>query len=385
MHLGFVFLLLAAYLLVERFLHERRLRRIPVRVHVNGTRGKTSVTRMIAACLRRAGVRTLAKTTGGRAVLVLPDGREEEIRRLAPPNVLEQMKVVRRAASLGARALVVECMALDPVLQQLSERGMIRATVGVITNVRPDHLEVMGPSLDDVAKALAGTIPEGATLVTGDRRYFLDFSTVAAGRRTRAVLAEAPGPGRPGAAVPGALVENEAIARAVCRELGLDPSDVEAGLAAERGDRATAPLPSLSRGGRTIHLLDAFGANDVESTRRLVEDALGRGACPRPLVALFANRSDRPLRMKSFAAALAGEGLYDLVGVIGDGARLAFRRFREAVPRERLFRLCGTTADELLGELVDVVPARAFTIVGMGNERGAGALLSAAFRGAGAR
>ncbi|MEI6357494.1 MAG: poly-gamma-glutamate synthase PgsB, partial [Verrucomicrobiota bacterium] len=110
MHLGFVFLLLAAYLLVERFLHERRLRRIPVRVHVNGTRGKTSVTRMIAACLRRAGVRTLAKTTGGRAVLVLPDGREEEIRRLAPPNVLEQMKVVRRAASLGARALVVECM-----------------------------------------------------------------------------------------------------------------------------------------------------------------------------------------------------------------------------------------------------------------------------------
>jgi poly-gamma-glutamate synthase PgsB/CapB len=384
-HLGFVFLLLAAYLVVERILHERRLGRIPIRVHVNGTRGKTSVTRLVAACLRRSGVRTLAKTTGGRACLVLPDGREEEIRRLGPASVLEQVKVVRRAASLRVEALVVECMALDPVLQEISERRMIRATVGVITNVRPDHLEVMGPSLDDVAKALAGTIPEEATLVTGEARYFADLSAVAAGRGSRAVLAEAPGPERPGADVPADLLENEAVARAVCRELGLDPAIVESCLDAERLARAAVPLPSLSRGGRTVHLLDAFGANDVESTRRLVDDALRRGAFPRPLVALFANRSDRPQRMRSFAAALAGEEVFALVGVIGDGARLASRRFRASVPRERLFRLSGGTAEELLEELLRVVPARSFTIVGMGNEKGAGTLFSAAFRGAGAR
>jgi hypothetical protein len=40
---------------------------IPVRIHVNGIRGKSSVTRLIAAALREAGIRTVAKTTARRA------------------------------------------------------------------------------------------------------------------------------------------------------------------------------------------------------------------------------------------------------------------------------------------------------------------------------
>ena len=38
--------------------------KIPIRIHVNGTRGKSSVTRLIAAGLRAGGKRTFAKTTG---------------------------------------------------------------------------------------------------------------------------------------------------------------------------------------------------------------------------------------------------------------------------------------------------------------------------------
>ncbi|MBD3366884.1 MAG: poly-gamma-glutamate synthase PgsB, partial [Candidatus Eisenbacteria bacterium] len=37
------------YGLVEYRLHVRRLGALPVRVHVNGTRGKSSVTRLISA------------------------------------------------------------------------------------------------------------------------------------------------------------------------------------------------------------------------------------------------------------------------------------------------------------------------------------------------
>ena len=57
-------------------------------------------------------------------------------------------------------------MALEPHLQEVSERVMVRSTIGVITNVRPDHFEVMGRSLDRVAQALSGTIPAAAVLVT---------------------------------------------------------------------------------------------------------------------------------------------------------------------------------------------------------------------------
>ncbi|TFH29311.1 MAG: poly-gamma-glutamate synthase PgsB, partial [Myxococcales bacterium] len=61
---------------LELILHRRRLKKIPIRIHVNGTRGKTSVTRLIAAGLREAGIRCVAKTTGTVPRFILPNGRE---------------------------------------------------------------------------------------------------------------------------------------------------------------------------------------------------------------------------------------------------------------------------------------------------------------------
>ncbi len=52
--------------LVENAVHHRRRRKIPIRIHVNGTRGgKSTTTRLIAGILRQAGYKTIAKTTGG--------------------------------------------------------------------------------------------------------------------------------------------------------------------------------------------------------------------------------------------------------------------------------------------------------------------------------
>src|SRR6478752_4099787 len=90
---------------VERLLHQRNLDSFSIRVHVNGTRGKSSVTRLIAAGLRAGGVRTCAKTTGTLPRFILPDGSEEPIYRVGPPNVSEQLAIVARARELGAHAL----------------------------------------------------------------------------------------------------------------------------------------------------------------------------------------------------------------------------------------------------------------------------------------
>ena len=54
---------LVSYFIVEFILHRRVLRRIPVRIHVNGTRGKTSVVRLIAAGLRAGGKKVYAKSS----------------------------------------------------------------------------------------------------------------------------------------------------------------------------------------------------------------------------------------------------------------------------------------------------------------------------------
>ena len=53
----------------------------------------------------------------------------------------------------------MECMAVRPDLQKICEEHIMHSTIGVITNIRPDHLDVMGPTVADVAVALSSTVP----------------------------------------------------------------------------------------------------------------------------------------------------------------------------------------------------------------------------------
>ncbi|SVD58206.1 uncharacterized protein METZ01_LOCUS411060, partial [marine metagenome] len=62
--LGILLLILIFLGLVESHYHRLSIAQIPIRIHVNGSRGKSSVTRLIAAGLRAGGLKALAKTTG---------------------------------------------------------------------------------------------------------------------------------------------------------------------------------------------------------------------------------------------------------------------------------------------------------------------------------
>jgi poly-gamma-glutamate synthase PgsB/CapB len=278
---------------------------------------------------------------------------------------------------MKVEALVIECMALDPVLQFVSEKKMIRSTVGVITNVRPDHFEVMGDRLDDIAEALAATIPDQGTLITGDSRYVPFFTAVASEMGTRVILADAAE--TEAADCPQGrflFPENVGIARSIVSLIGRDPAAVSACLDEALIMRESAGVSRARLEGRQVNFIDAFSANDVVSTRMIQEKALARFPCPRPRIALFNNRADRPLRMQSFAFSLLDDPLYDHVAVIGECRRLARRFIRRKTPGEKIFVLEGTTPAEILHELIAKVPGGEFTIVGMGNEKGQGRLLT---------
>ena len=130
----------------ENYFHIKSLNNIPIRVHVNGTRGKSSVTRLIAAGLREGEVRTFAKTTGTSPRIINDKGDDIEIHRLRSASIGEQIKLIRYFSKKNPDALVIECMAVNPQYQWVSEHRIIRSTLGVITNVRPDHLDEMGSS-----------------------------------------------------------------------------------------------------------------------------------------------------------------------------------------------------------------------------------------------
>jgi len=69
------FALCVLWLAVASWRHRRNLRAISLRIHVAGTRGKSTTTRLIAAGLRAAGHKVVAKTNRLRATSH-PSGRK---------------------------------------------------------------------------------------------------------------------------------------------------------------------------------------------------------------------------------------------------------------------------------------------------------------------
>jgi poly-gamma-glutamate synthase PgsB/CapB len=328
--LGIISALLVGAGAAERLAHRRNLRRIRARIHVNGTRGKSSVTRLIAAGLREAGLRTCAKTTGTLARFILPDGRELPIYRPAGANVIEQKRIVAVAAAHDAEVLVVECMAVQPELQALSELELIRATHGVITNVRPDHLDVMGPTESDVAHALCSTTPVGGKLFTAESRHLAVFERAAQDRQSELVKVGPEDFAEIGADELGAFRytehrENVALALRVCADLGVERAVALAGMQKSRPDPGALMEFELDFFGRRIVFVNGFAANDPVSTRQLWDYALERHPEVDTRILLMNCREDRPERSLQLGTELPAWAPADMVLAMGTSTYLFTR------------------------------------------------------------
>ncbi len=369
--------LLAALGAAETVAHRRALRRIPARVHVNGTRGKSSVVRLIASGLRAGGKTTCAKTTGTLARFIFPDGKEVPVFRPARANVIEQVRIVRAAAEVGAEALVIECMALQPALQWLSEARMVRATHGVITNARPDHLDVMGPGEVDVARALAGMVPVGGVLYTAERDHLGVFAEACEDRGTRLVAVDADDVASIGEADLAGFAytehpDNLALSLKVCADLGVDRATALRGMWAAPPDPGAMTTHAVDFFGRQLRFVNGFAANDPESTEQIWRMMLRRHADVDRRLALFNCRADRGDRSRQLGEACASWPGIDHLVLMGTGtypfARAAIERgfapekvtYCEAMPVDRLF-------ETLVG-----LSGRATLVMGMGNIGGLG-------------
>jgi gamma-polyglutamate synthase len=362
---------------VELALHRRRLGKIPIRIHVNGTRGKSSVTRLIAAGLRAGGIRTCAKTTGTTARFILPDARELPIYRPAGANIIEQKRIVAVAAAHEAEALVIECMALQPLLQSLSELELVRATHGVITNARPDHLDVMGPDAERVAHALAGTTPARGKLFTAEKARIEVFRRAASDRQS--VLVEAPPleelvDDRDEALAGFAYTEhadNVALALAVCADLGVKPRVALEGMWAGRPDPGAMTERHLDFFGRSIVFVNGFAANDPVSTEQIWRMALDRHDHERR-IAIFNCRADRPERSAELGRAFVEWEPPDHVVLMGSGTFLfAESAVKAGFDAAKIDFAEGLGAEGVFERVVALAGPRAL-VMGMGNTAGAG-------------
>lgn len=260
------------YMVVEGARHRGRLNTIPARVLVNGIRGKSSITRLIAGALRGGDVVAVAKTTGTAARFIRPDGHETAIPRPhGVVNVIEQVGVVARATTHAPAALVMECMAVDPALQQLNTEQLVRPHITVISNVREDHLEEMGGrtrSLDNVARSLARSMPRGGVCVTAEQERWGILAEEAARRDCRLMYAD------PAHVTADDMAgfnwitfpENVACALTVAELLGVPRDAALTGMWQAAPDPGVLSVERHEIDGKTIDAVNLFAANDPRST-----------------------------------------------------------------------------------------------------------------------
>ncbi|MBC8425238.1 poly-gamma-glutamate synthase PgsB [bacterium] len=374
----FILLLLAVITVLgmwEMGRHRFMRRRIPLRIHVNGSRGKSSVTRLIAAGLQAGGVRTCAKTTGSAARFIHVDGSESPVVRNGSPNIREQLRVFRRAVSEKAEALVLECMAVRPDLQWVCEHRIVGSTHGVITNVRSDHLEVQGPRLDDVARSLAGTVPQGATLFTGEDA-FAPYLERKARDRGSSFHATDPATVSDRELAPFAYVEfaeNVSLALDVCESVGIARETALAGMQQVRPDVGALDRVRIDVPGKEVHFVNAFAANDPESTSRIWEH-LGLSKSPEAAIVLYNNRSDRMRRARDLAPLFGDKITARTYVLVGESTAQLSDLFSRHVSRDSVVDLGGLESDEVWRRLVEICGDSA-TVVGVGNIGGAGMAL----------
>ena len=286
--LGSVFSLYLLYLLWEAYTVRIARRKLDHVIHVNGTRGKSTVSRLIEAGLRAGGLRVFCKTTGTDPMTIDVNGREEPIRRRGKANIKEQIDVLRRAAAQNAQVLVVECMAITPEFQQTSQHDILRADIGVITNVRRDHMDVMGDTLLQIADALCHTVPRGGVLFTAETVMTERLKAVAEKNGSRFARAEVRGD-------EGTIdfPENVALALAVCEELGVPRETALTGMRHFSRDPYALSLYRLGKAA----FIGGLSINDIQSICMVWEKLCAEHSWQnKKLTLLINNRGDRASR-----------------------------------------------------------------------------------------
>lgn len=158
---------------------------IPIRVHVNGSSGKTSVTRLITGILNEAGYNTIGITAGRADRMIYWDTEEKLVKRKPRgASLADQIRMIDEAAEHEAEALVCESRALQPEAQKIFQHEILDSTVTVIVNVEEKHLHHLGPTRKEIADAFAETIPYDGIAILPDCEYTDYFMKVAKERNT---------------------------------------------------------------------------------------------------------------------------------------------------------------------------------------------------------
>jgi dihydrofolate synthase/folylpolyglutamate synthase len=282
-------------------------------IHVVGSNGKSSTTRMIAAILERHGVRTGAYTSPhlisyAERIQIAERDLEPAAFGAAVQRAARAAELVNRSLADGDRLTQFEALtaaAYSELSRQGVKAGVIEAGLGgrydatnvipsrvqVLTSVGLEHTRWLGPTVSHIAGEKLDVVREGGTLVLGHGLHpdaLAVASRVAAQRRARIVQAPADA-GLPVAALGSFQRRNFALARTAAEAYLGELSDRAV---ADAAAHTLIPGRLQIVGSNPLTLLD--GAHNPEGVAALVESLAEPFASGRtPVVAILSVLDDK--------------------------------------------------------------------------------------------
>ncbi|MEA1876592.1 MAG: poly-gamma-glutamate synthase PgsB [Bacteroidota bacterium] len=276
-------------LIIEAILHNRRVKAIPLRISVSGTRGKTTVVRMLASILRESGMRVLAKTTGTEAMYILPDGREEKVRRFGLTNILEQKAFIRKAARSNAECIVAEIMSIQAENHWVESQKLVQPHYTILTNFRTDHLDAVGKG--DMSRLYLNDIHPRSTLVLPAKEMTDDLRKELQKTGVKIVLASSKAHSD----------QNQELAQTLATELEISSDCISKGISNSKMDSGEVSAYEFIRDDKRIVFVSSFAANDPASSQILMDKVKQKLDLSNPeVIALLSFRMDRGERSQQW-------------------------------------------------------------------------------------
>ena len=374
--LTIILIIFILYAVFEYEKHHKCRNKIPLVIHVNGTRGKSSVTRLIAAGLQAGNIKTIAKTTGSAPSIILENGNEIPIVRYFGPNIKEQLKIFRFASKRNIQALVLECMAISPEYQWITEQKMTKSDIGVITNIRLDHLDVMGPGLKNVAYSICNTLPNNGKAFTSEYKLLpfmkkisekqnIDLKFVDSNNVTDEDMDGFP------------YIEhkdNVSLSLEVCESCGVKKEIALNGMKKVNPDIGAAQLFLLKKDGKEIYFAHSFAANDPESTVFVMQYIKSIHKDIEFTGIVLNTRADRIFRSKQLIIMLQTIH-FNILYLIGqETSTIKSFALKHNIPSNKICNLGWITGESLIKHFTKQKSKR-ILLVGIGNIGGNGGII----------
>ena len=200
-------------------------------------------------------------------------------------------------------------MALEPQYQAITETKMIHATIGVITNVRLDHVDVMGYTLPEIASVLGRTIPKHQHFFTAEDKI-TDIMQKLADQKKSVMHLSNPASVTDDEMKKFSYIEhkeNVALVLEVCAHLGVNRETSFRGMYKAIPDEGALNRYRVKMFEKKITFFNAFAANDPQSSLMIWDKLKVESHLDGTKIILLNTRHDRMDRAKQLAEMVGKE------------------------------------------------------------------------------